>query len=180
MGRNARISRAPISRPPGQAGVVLQRVRGALKSRRQNVALSTWDSAQAPAALSWIRAAPSFSKRSGTWRREFERAVACEGAGPSKAGQGCHRAAVCYRCQAWPRYSDTDRLLQGHRDAAASLSTNQRMDRVAQPGAIIPPVLELPQAAWRQSTRVCCRDARRSIPRAVGRSRNRLMQSTAV
>jgi hypothetical protein len=33
------------------------------------------------------------------------------------------------------------------------LAANQRADRVAQPGAIIPPVLELPQATWLQSSR---------------------------
>ena len=33
------------------------------------------------------------------------------------------------------------------------LAANQRADRVAQPGAIIPPVLELLQARWRQSSR---------------------------
>ena len=31
------------------------------------------------------------------------------------------------------------------------LAANQRADRAAQPGAIIPPVLELPQATWLQS-----------------------------
>jgi hypothetical protein len=33
------------------------------------------------------------------------------------------------------------------------LAANQGADRVAQPGAIIPPVLKLPQATWRQSSR---------------------------
>jgi hypothetical protein len=36
---------------------------------------------------------------------------------------------------------------------AAAGAANQRADRVAHPGAIIQPVLELPQTPWLQSSR---------------------------
>ena len=55
------------------------------------------------------------------------------------------------------------------RSQPCPLAANQRADRVEQPGAIIPPVLESPQATWRQAATVGCGDARRSTPRVVRR-----------
>ena len=50
-------------------------------------------------------------------------------------------------------------------------SCRSQADGVAQPGAIIPPVLALPPATSRQSSAVGCGDARRSTPRGVRHTR---------
>ena len=44
-------------------------------------------------------------------------------------------------------------LAAAGRSQPRCVQLTQRADRVAQPAAIIPPVLELPQATWRQSSR---------------------------
>ena len=69
-----------------------------------------------------------------------------------------HAVAVAQGSQGWraPRPQPT-----------TPLAANQRADRVAQPGAIIPPVVELPQTTRRHTAAVGCGDAPRSTPRVV-------------